>query len=181
MRLGKKATEKHKRNIGDESIDPKHYYDLGVALQNQGKLDEAVSCYIQALQLKPDYASAFFNLGSAFQDQGNLEEAISCYRKTVELEPDMAEAYINLGNAFHGRGEMDDPGGGGLLQPVQQEPCEQQGAQVVDGPADLHPVLGQAALCEVGAGAVHEDIDPRTALQYLLGACADAGLTGQVA
>lgn len=36
--------------------------NLGTALTDQGKLDEAIACYRQALVLKPDYAEAYSNL-----------------------------------------------------------------------------------------------------------------------
>jgi protein O-GlcNAc transferase len=38
--------------------------NLGNALNDQGKLDEAVACYRRALELKPDYAEAHNNLGN---------------------------------------------------------------------------------------------------------------------
>jgi protein O-GlcNAc transferase len=94
--------------IQNESIDPDYYNDLGYALQDQGKLDEAIACYQKALQIKPDSVAAYFNLGSAFQDQGKLNDAICYYQKTLELRPDMAGAYINLGNAFQTQGKLDE-------------------------------------------------------------------------
>ena len=47
---------------------------MGNALQNQGKLDEAIASYNKALSLKPDYAEAYNNMGNALQDQGKLEK-----------------------------------------------------------------------------------------------------------
>ena len=45
--------------------------NLGNALQDQGKLDEAIACYRRALELKPDYAEAHTNLGIALQARGS--------------------------------------------------------------------------------------------------------------
>ena len=36
--------------------------NLGIALKEQGNLDEAIACYRRALELKPDYAEAHSNL-----------------------------------------------------------------------------------------------------------------------
>ena len=43
---------------------PGAHNNLGNALQEQGKLDDAVACYTEALRLKPDYPEAHNNLGS---------------------------------------------------------------------------------------------------------------------
>ena len=69
---------------------------MGNALQDQGKLEEAIASYNKALSLKPDYADAYNNMGNALQDQGKLEEAIVSYNKVLSLNPDNAEAHRNL-------------------------------------------------------------------------------------
>ena len=54
---------------------------MGIALQEQGKLEEAIEAYNKALSIKPDYAEAYYNMGIALQDQGKLEEAIEAYKQ----------------------------------------------------------------------------------------------------
>ena len=68
--------------------------------KDQGKLEEAIASYRQAVRLKPDYAEAYNNLGNALKDQGKLEEAIASYQQALRLKPDYAEAHNNLGNAL---------------------------------------------------------------------------------
>ena len=51
--------------------------NLGNALRDQGKLEEAVACYHTALNLQPDYAQAEYNLGNVLRDQGKPEEAVA--------------------------------------------------------------------------------------------------------
>ena len=46
------------------------YNNMGIALQDQGKLEEAIEAYNKALAIKPDYADAYNNMGNALQDQG---------------------------------------------------------------------------------------------------------------
>ena len=65
------------------------YSNLGNALRDQGKLDEAIAAYRQAIRIKPDYAEAYSNLGVALYDQGKLDEAIAAYRQASGSNPIM--------------------------------------------------------------------------------------------
>ena len=67
--------------------------NLGDALKDQGKLDEAIACYRQAIELDPKFAVAHSNLGNALKTQGKLDEAIACYRQAIELDPKLATAH----------------------------------------------------------------------------------------
>jgi tetratricopeptide (TPR) repeat protein len=82
--------------------------NLGNALQAQDKLDEAISHFRRALQLKPDFVEALSNLGNALQLQGKLDEAISCYRQALLIDPHSAKAFNNLGSALQLQGELDE-------------------------------------------------------------------------
>ena len=82
--------------------------NLGIALSDQGKLDEAIAEYREALRLKPDYAEAHNNLGIALSDQGKLDEAIAEYREAMRLKPDYAEAHNNLGARPEEQGKLDE-------------------------------------------------------------------------
>jgi protein O-GlcNAc transferase len=81
-------------------------YNLGIALQVQGKLDEAVASFRRAIALKPDYADAYINLGVTLKIQDKLDEAIASYRQALILKPDYAEAHNNLGIIFKDQGKL---------------------------------------------------------------------------
>jgi len=82
--------------------------NLGNALQRQGRLEEAVTHYNEAVRLKPDYAEAYNNLGDALHGLGRLEEAVASYKKALRLMPDLAGAYYNLGNALQESGRLEE-------------------------------------------------------------------------
>ncbi len=82
--------------------------NLGAALKDQGKLDDAMACYRRALELDPKLAAAHNNLGIALKHQGKLDEAIACYHKATELDPKLAVAHYNLGGILKDQGELDD-------------------------------------------------------------------------
>ncbi|MDC0122641.1 tetratricopeptide repeat protein [Planktomarina sp.] len=70
--------------------------NMGVTLQDQGKLEEAIEAYNKALTIKPEYAEAYSNMGITLKDQGKLEEAIEAYNKALTIKHDYAEAIENL-------------------------------------------------------------------------------------
>ncbi|MCZ0902554.1 tetratricopeptide repeat protein, partial [Microcoleus sp. HI-ES] len=61
--------------------------NLGIVLHKQGKIEDAIACYHQALSLKPDFPEALNNLGKAFEEAGKMAEAIDCYHRAIELKP----------------------------------------------------------------------------------------------
>jgi superkiller protein 3 len=87
----------------DRAFDPKTILlSLGLALEQQGKLDEAVDAYRQASVLAPNDATghAHTRLGTALFKLGKLVEAVSVLRRATQMDPKDAEAYQNLGVAL---------------------------------------------------------------------------------
>ena len=70
--------------------------NLGSVFATQGRLNEAISCFEQALALDPDDADVYNNLGTAFKNQGQTDAAIACYQRALVLNPDHSEANRNL-------------------------------------------------------------------------------------
>ncbi len=82
--------------------------NLGNALANRGRIDEAMAQYRKVLEIKPDHAEAHYNLGNALAKGGRFDEAMAQYRKALEIKPDHAEAHNNLGTAFVRLGRFDE-------------------------------------------------------------------------
>ena len=59
---------------------------MGVALQDLGKLDEALDAYNKALTLKPSYPLAYHNIGVVLNEQGKSDDAIKGFNKALALE-----------------------------------------------------------------------------------------------
>ena len=84
------------------------YENLAWTLQAQGKPEEAIGAYREAIRLKPDDADAYANLGDTLNQEGKLEEAIAAYRAAIRLQPDFADAHNNLGNMMANQGKLDE-------------------------------------------------------------------------
>jgi tetratricopeptide (TPR) repeat protein len=81
-------------------------YNLALALQEQGRVEEAVACYRRALVLNPAFAEAHNNLGNILWQDGTLDEAVACFHRALECKPDFAEAHCNLGAVLQEQGKL---------------------------------------------------------------------------
>jgi tetratricopeptide (TPR) repeat protein len=88
--------------------DAEAYNNLGVALAQTGKIEEAIARFEQALRINPDFADAHTNLGNALRLAGRIPEAIEHFEQVVRIEPDLAEAYNNLGAALAQTGKIEE-------------------------------------------------------------------------
>jgi hypothetical protein len=73
--------------------------NLGNALKDKGRLDEAIAEYHEALRLKQDYPEAHNNLGFTLAKKGQLGEAIAQYQEALRVRPDFVGARNNLRQA----------------------------------------------------------------------------------
>jgi tetratricopeptide (TPR) repeat protein len=95
----------HAQEASDEAVERNN---RGASLLQQGKLDEAIAQFRQAVELSPKYVTAHANLAYAYDRQGLLGEAIAAYQKVLELTPDNATARNNLGTVLSRAGRFDD-------------------------------------------------------------------------
>jgi tetratricopeptide (TPR) repeat protein len=114
------------------------HQNLGIALFEKGRVDEAISHYREALEIEPNYGKAHYNLGNALLQKGNVAEALVHYQEAVEVDPENAEAHYNLGASLEQTGKMDEA--------ITQF---QQALQINPGYAEACNNLGQA-LCQTG-------------------------------
>ncbi len=82
--------------------------NLGLALFNKGRLEEAKSHYQEALRLDPEFVYAHNNLGVVLEKQGRPEEAMRHYYETLRIKPDFAEAHRNLGVVLEKQGRPEE-------------------------------------------------------------------------
>jgi superkiller protein 3 len=75
---------------------PDAYYNYGVLMLKEGKLDQAQAAFANALKINPLYASAHNDLGYLLERQGKLEQAAAEYQKAVEEQPNFRKARFNL-------------------------------------------------------------------------------------
>jgi tetratricopeptide (TPR) repeat protein len=72
--------------------------NLANLLRQEGRLDEAITQYRQAIRLQPRHAKAHYNLALTLQLIGNLEEALMHAETAAKHEPSFAEYQNAVGN-----------------------------------------------------------------------------------
>ena len=72
----------------------------GAKLKREGKLEEAIACYRQAIELHPNYYQYYYQLANILREQGQLVQAKLYYRQAIEFNPDDSWCYYSLGEVL---------------------------------------------------------------------------------
>jgi tetratricopeptide (TPR) repeat protein len=83
----------------------KEHFHRGQALLNNKDAMGAVTEFLTALRLKPNYVEACNGLGLAFRLKGELDEAIAGYQMALRLDANFAAAHRHLAQAFEEKGD----------------------------------------------------------------------------
>ena len=83
------------------------WYNLGAALYQSGRFDEAADRFRTAVAQRPRYYQAYTNLGLALYRLGRHAQARDALRQAVDIKSDYALAQLNLGIVYReGLGEQ---------------------------------------------------------------------------
>jgi serine/threonine-protein kinase len=82
--------------------------NLGVALHNQQRWQEAEAEYRAAIRLGPKDASPHYHLGILLWERGKLQEAEAEYRAAIRLGPKYAPRHNELGKALSKQGKPQE-------------------------------------------------------------------------
>ena len=82
--------------------------NLGIVLEEVGKISDALASCERAIELDPNYAEAYNNRGSILEKLGRSEEAIASYQKALSIKPDYAESHNGIGIVYRALGKIDE-------------------------------------------------------------------------
>jgi len=106
-----KLIEAHKKKQNKPEIkitDANIPFKQGNTHLDDGKFDEAILAFKEAIEIKPDYAEAYNFLGVACWKAGRKDEAITAYKEAIRIKPDYELAYFLLGGAYGDKGKRDE-------------------------------------------------------------------------
>jgi len=78
-----------------------------IALEQQGKLEDAIRTWQAVIEQNPRDAGALASLGVDFSKEQKYQEAASAYRKALALEPKLPGIQLNLGLAEFKQGHFE--------------------------------------------------------------------------
>ena len=70
---------------------PDAYCNLANALKDRGMVDEAETCYGQALKLQPEHADSLNNLANIKREQNRVMEAMELYQRALRAADQRAK------------------------------------------------------------------------------------------
>jgi tetratricopeptide (TPR) repeat protein len=83
------------------------WFTFAMAREADGKKDEAVAAYRQALAADPGLAAAHTNLGTLAYEAGDAGTARASFDAALALDPEQTEARYNLARILHEMGDVE--------------------------------------------------------------------------
>lgn len=78
------------------------------AARDAGRLDEALTLYLQALKLRPQWDEGLWNAGSIAYDTDKVSECGPLFHRLVALKPDLSPGWIMAGLCEYGQRNYDE-------------------------------------------------------------------------
>lgn len=76
-------------------------YDYGVALENEGRLDEALVQFLETLRRNPNDVDSYLHLGGIMKMKGDLAAAERYFDWATRVDPDHGKARRSQGTAYN--------------------------------------------------------------------------------
>ena len=120
------------------------YHALGMALDREGRLDEAIEEYHATLLAKSNYVLAYNNLGVDLAKQDHVAEAGKQFETALRLDPTYADPHNNLGTILEKQGRFEE-----ALQQFQE--AVRLKPDFADAHYNLGVALGRKGMSEAAA------------------------------
>jgi len=78
--------------------------ELGNLRTQEGRYDEAMSCYGAAVTREPNHGKAWHNRGFLFYRAGDYKDAAPCFRRAADLDPTFTRSSYLLGQSLIAQG-----------------------------------------------------------------------------
>ena len=72
--------------------------NLANIYRDEGDLAKAANLLTKALELRPDFSSAWMNLGIVYSSMGLFNESETCYLEALKHRKRYPDCFYNLGN-----------------------------------------------------------------------------------
>jgi Flp pilus assembly protein TadD len=100
------AIARYREFVAADPNDSEGYNNLGVALTQAGRVDDAIAAFNHSIELKPA-AKTLDNLALALMRAGTFDRAIESLQRALQIQPTNAEIHDHLGQALAQEGKLD--------------------------------------------------------------------------
>jgi tetratricopeptide (TPR) repeat protein len=84
------------------------FLNIGASLAQAGRHQEAIVEYEKALQINPNFGTAYLNMGGSYRYLGNNQKAIECFQKALAIDPNDVNALNNLAAVYAESNKLDE-------------------------------------------------------------------------
>lgn len=123
------AEADYKKALDKKNNMPEATFNLGDAVYQQKRYEEAVKQFQLSAQNNPDpkvKAKAYHNLGNTHLEQEKWQEAVKAYKSALKINPNDADTKYNLAYANEKLREQQQGGGGQNNKKDQQKDKQDQ-------------------------------------------------------
>lgn len=123
------AEADYKKALDRKNNMPEATFNLGDAVYQQKRYEEAVKQFQLSAQNNPDpkvKAKAYHNLGNAHLEQEKWQEAVKAYKSALKINPNDADTKYNLAYANEKLRQQQQGGGGQNNKKDQQKDKQNQ-------------------------------------------------------
>lgn len=117
-------------DLGMELPTAEKYYRIALRCKAAGDAERALSAFLAALDLDPDYIPALCKLGLLYEERGEVELAIARFKRAVAIQPEYAPARVYLGIAY------------GLMKDIVHAEQELRAAIEIDADSESARIAG---------------------------------------
>ncbi|HEX5044951.1 MAG TPA: tetratricopeptide repeat protein [Candidatus Polarisedimenticolaceae bacterium] len=87
---------------------PQLLYNLGIVLERQGRIEDAIRQFRACLERDPRYVAAAYNLGRLLHKTGRFAEAAAAHRQALAADPRHVLSLVGLGEALRALGRLEE-------------------------------------------------------------------------
>ncbi len=94
--------------LEDDYFEALCFNAIALVQTDQGRVEEAIQAYLNAISLAPDQISPWNNLGHLYRKLGRHAEAHAAFQKAIEHNGSDAVGWNGLGDLYHETGQIDE-------------------------------------------------------------------------
>ena len=95
--LGIKYTFENEEMSRKNRHSTKYWYDKGIILQTQNRIEEALVAYNHAIEIDPNNEYAWYNKGRVFEELKEFDDAVDAYIQVSKINPNNPDAWFSQG------------------------------------------------------------------------------------